>query len=206
MLATCATGHPLLVNEAAFPFWIQFALAFGLAQSSLMNAGVIPDRRQQWRASGRLLTIAAAAAIVLAALTSAARGLVEPPASRGVNGLFEWETADDGRRSRWTEQYASLFVPGDVTRVSIAARVPATVRAISPMGVTVGAGGVPQYRTLVGPEWVNLDVAVPGIDLPSRFKRIDLRVDRTWQPAVYIAGSGDLRHVGVQLGECELIR
>ncbi|PYQ78450.1 MAG: hypothetical protein DMG01_11570 [Acidobacteria bacterium] len=206
MLATCATGHPLLVNEAAFPFWIQFALAFGLAQSSLMNADVIPDRRQQWRASGRLLTIAAAAAIVLAALTSAARGLVEPPASRGVNGLFEWETADDGRRSRWTEQYASLFVPGDVTRVSIAARVPATVRAISPMGVTVGAGGVPQYRTLVGPEWVNLDVAVPGIDLPSRFKRIDLRVDRTWQPAVYIAGSGDLRHVGVQLGECELIR
>src|SRR5207249_3638008 len=115
MLATCATGHPLLVNEAAFPFWIQFALAFGLAQSSLMNADVIPDRRQQWRASGRLLTIAAAAAIVLAALTSAARGLVEPPASRGVNGLFEWETADDGRRSRWTEQYASLFVPGHVS-------------------------------------------------------------------------------------------
>ena len=74
------------------------------------------------------------------------------------------------------------------------------------MGVTVGADGVPQYRTLVGPEWVNLDVAVPFIDLPTRFKRIDLKVDRTWQPAVYIAGSGDLRHVGVQIAKCELIR
>jgi hypothetical protein len=120
--------------------------------------------------------------------------------------LFEWETTEDGRRSRWTEQYASVFVPGDVTRVSISARMPATSRAISPIGVTVGANGVPQYRALIGPEWTTLDIDVPGIDLPTRFKRIDLRVDRTWQPAIYIAGNGDMRHVGVQLGECELIR
>jgi O-antigen ligase len=206
LLATCATGHPLLVNEAAFPFWILFALAFGLAQSSLMNAGVVADRSHRWPTPVSLATAAAAAAIVLAAFTSAARGLVQPLESRGVTGLFEWETGEDGRRTRWTEEYASVFVPGDVTRVSISARMPATSRAISPMGVTVGADGVPQYRTLVGPEWVNLDVAVPFIDLPTRFKRIDLKVDRTWQPAVFIAGSGDMRHVGVQIAKCELIR
>jgi hypothetical protein len=206
LVATCATGHPLLVNEAAFPFWIQFALAFGLAQSSLMNAAVVDTAPSRWPVPARLATAALAAVVLLSALASAARGSVEPSDSHGVTGLFDWETTDDGHRTRWTEQYASLFVPGDVTRVSISARMPATSRAISPIGVTVGAGGVPQYRTLVGPEWTTLDVDVPGIDLPTRFKRIDLRVDQTWQPAIYIPGSGDMRHVGVQLGECEFKR
>jgi len=31
-------------------------------------------------------------------------------------------------------------------------------------------------------------------------------VDRTWQPALYLAGSADLRMVGVQVGELRLVR
>jgi hypothetical protein len=41
---------------------------------------------------------------------------------------------------------------------------------------------------------------------PARFKRIDLKVDRVWQPALYIAGSADMRMVGVQVGEPRLVR
>jgi len=36
---------------------------------------------------------------------------------------------------------------------------------------------------------------------PASVRRIDLRVDRPWQPAIYIAGSADMRTVGVQVGE-----
>jgi hypothetical protein len=36
---------------------------------------------------------------------------------------------------------------------------------------------------------------------PARVRRIDLRVDRPWQPGIYIAGSADMRTVGIQVGE-----
>ena len=36
-LVTCLTGHPLLVGEVAYPFWIQFGLMTALAGSTLLN-------------------------------------------------------------------------------------------------------------------------------------------------------------------------
>jgi O-antigen ligase len=38
LLGTCLTGHPLLADEVAFPFWIQFGLVAGLSCSVLLNA------------------------------------------------------------------------------------------------------------------------------------------------------------------------
>ena len=75
------------------------------------------------------------------------------------------------------------------------------------MGVEVMTGGVDRGRTLVGRDLgdhraCRLPAAVP----PTRFKRIDLKVDRVWQPALYIAGSADMRIVGVQVGEPRLVR
>jgi hypothetical protein len=84
--------------------------------------------------------------------------------------------------------------------------VPIDRRAITPMGVEVASGGLLLGRTNVGDSWTTLVVAVPEVSPPARLKRIDLRVDKTWRPALYIAGSADLRDVGVQLGECELER
>jgi hypothetical protein len=208
LLITCLTSHPLLVNEVAFSFWIQFGLALGLAESALMNAAPLADGAAAGAHTRKLWPAAAiaAAAIVAAAGVTAARGPVEPPRSAVVNGLYEWETAEDGRRYRWTEGYASLFVPAGVTRVSVPARVPIDRRAITPMGVEVASGGLLLGRTNVGDSWTTLVVAVPEVSPPARLKRIDLRVDKTWRPALYIAGSADLRDVGVQLGECELER
>ena len=208
LLITCLTSHPLLVNEVAFSFWIQFGLALGLAESSLMNAAPLADHPQAGARRRKFWPVAAltAAAIVGAAAVRVARGPVEPPRSTVVDGLYEWETAEDGRRFRWTEGYASLFVPADVTRVSVPARVPIDRRAITPMGVEVASGGVLLGRTRVGDSWTTLVVALPEMSPPAKLKRIDLKVDRTWQPALYIAGSADLRDVGVQVGECELER
>jgi hypothetical protein len=33
-----------------------------------------------------------------------------------------------------------------------------------------------------------------------------LKIDRVWQPALYVAGSADMRLVGMQVGEPRLIR
>jgi hypothetical protein len=54
--------------------------------------------------------------------------------------------------------------------------------------------------------WAILSIPLAEAWPPTRIKRIDLRADRVWQPALYIAGSADMRMVGVQVGEARLFR
>jgi hypothetical protein len=206
-LATCVTGHPFLVDEAAFPFWLVFGLAVGLAESNRMNASAAlePARRATpwWVAAG---AAAAGVAIAAGAVLSAERGAIRPPASAAVDGFYEWETAEDGKAFRWTRQYASVFVPADVKKVYIPMRMPSERPALSPVGVAIAVGGLPRGQSLVTKEWAYVEVPLPPPAPPVEFNRIDLRVERTWQPAIYVPGSADMRQIGVQVGECELVR
>jgi O-antigen ligase len=208
LLGTCLTGHPLLVDQVAFPFWIQFGLVAGLAGSVTLNAEM--SRPPATRSRRRALPLTAAAGTAVCVLVSgpvsAARRTVEPPASQAVDGFYGWETDGDGRRFRWTADYASIFVPADVTHAYIPVRMPIDRPAIAPIGVEVAVGGVVQGRTWVGSSPMLLPVTLPVAPPLTWFKRIDLKMDRTWQPAVYLAGSADMRAVGIQVGECQLVR
>lgn len=208
LLGTCLTGHPLLVYEVAFPFWIQLGLAVGLGESARMSqrAGIVDQVVTASATPMRAVAAVAALVIVMAAAAVAARGPLDPPASRAVDGFYPWEKADDGRRFRWSERYASLFVPADVTYAYIPVRLPTDRPSVAPMGVEIITGGVEQSRTLVGNSWEVLGVKLPTVRPPVRFQRIDLKMDRTWQPGIYVPGSGDLRTVSIQVGEPELRR
>jgi O-antigen ligase len=221
-LMTCVTGHPLLVSEVAFPFWIQFGLTLALAASPLLNASIAArveresamapepaassSGRNAYARLLRPLTACAAGLVMAATVAGAVAGPVQPSASPAVDGFYGWETAEDGRRVRWTGRYGSLFVPADVKRVYVPIRVPVDRPTIVPMPVDIVIGGRRHGRVLAGTDWGTLDLPLPDAAPPARFKRIDLRVDRTWQPALYVAGSYDMRPVGIQVGECELVR
>jgi hypothetical protein len=141
----------------------------------------------------------------LAAITGTRRD-IEPPQSAAVDGFHGWETGADGKRYRWTGEYASVFVPADVVRVEIPVRMPTVIRALRPLVVTPSVAGVASPPVHVTDSWSVISLDLPYVDPPTRFKRINLRVDRTWQPALYIPGSADLRAVGVQVGECRTFR
>jgi O-antigen ligase len=227
-VSTCLTGHPLLVGEVAFPFWIQFGLTLGLAASPLVLASPgardaigsldpnprahdVPVPGRSWPPGLRPrrlwpVTAALACVVVATGFVSAGAGPIEPPKSQAVDGFYPWETAEDGRRFRWTGSYGSLFVPAEIKRVYIPMRLPIDSTAIAPMAVEIVTGGVDHGHVFVGRNWVTLDLGLPEVAPPLRFKRIDLRMPRTWQPAVYVPGSYDMRLVGVQVGECELVR
>lgn len=207
-LTTCVTGHPFLIGEVAYPFWIQFGLMTGLAGSTLLNQSAPVGGSGAVNASSVRRWLAAAAAIAILAGSPAmtARTIVSSPASPAIDGFYPWETLDDGTRFRWTGAYASLFVPADVTRVEIPVRLPTDGRSIRPMGVEVMTASVDRGRTMVDATWAILSLPLPPVAPPMRFKRIDLRIDRVWQPALYIAGNADLRAVGVQVGEPRLFR
>jgi O-antigen ligase len=208
LLGTCLTGHPLLVDQVAFPFWIQFGLVAGLSGSVLLNAEMnkVPAARRRPRGLPLAAAVAAAACVLLSGPVSAARRVVEPPASRAVDGFYGWETDADGTRFRWTEDYASLFVPANVTQLSIPVRLPIDRPAVAPIGVEVAVGGVLQGRTSVGTKWLMVPVQLPPVWPLTWYKRIDMKIDRTWQPAVYVPGSADMRAVGIQVGEFQIVR
>jgi hypothetical protein len=205
-IITCLTGHPFLLGEVAYPFWLLFGLMTALAGATLLSD--TGRSRASWSTPPALRWLAAAAAtvILVASPITTAKGAVIPSESRAVNGLFEWETLADGTRFRWTGRYASLFVPADVTRVEIPVRLPTDGRSIPVMGVEAMTGGVGRGRTLVDASWAIISLPLDPVLPPIQYKRIDLRIDRVWQPALYIAGSADMRRVGVQVGEPHLFR
>jgi O-antigen ligase len=207
LLGTCLTGHPLLVDDVTFPFWMLFGLAVGLAGSSLLNLRVVSAGAPATARRVRFLAFVAVGTVVIAAAAaaSARAAPLAPPTSPAVDGLYGWETDSDGRRYRWTTEYASLFVPASARRVYVPVKVP-TDRPIGRIGVEVAVGGRFQSRTRVLDSWNAIEVALPSAAPPMRFQRIDLKMDHTWQPAMHIPGSSDTRHVGVQVGEVELAR
>jgi hypothetical protein len=97
-----------------------------------------------------------------------------------------------------------VFVPDGVTDVQIPVRLHSHGR-MRDVEVDIMTGASYQSRTNVGDDWTTLDVSFAGAE-GAPFRRIDLRVNRTWQPALYVPGSSDMRVVGVQIGECRFLR
>jgi O-antigen ligase len=207
-VGTWFASHPLLVYETMYPFWIQFGLMWALAESTILNADAhartadsLSSRRVRWP---HLAAAGATIALVVAATVGPLRKPLEPPATKEVNGLYDWEIADDGQRVRWTQGFASVFAPDGITDVEIPVRLNShgRMRAVE---VDIMTGATYQSRTNVGDDWTTLNVSLAGAQ-PARFHRIDLRVNRTWQPALYVPGNSDMRVVGVQIGECRFVR
>ena len=137
---------------------------------------------------------------------SAWRGPLGLARSDSIDGFYEWETAEDGTRFRWTKEFASVIVPNDVGRVRIPIRVPTDRPTIAPMPVYVSIAGSRPSRMLVDASWSVLEADLSAFDPLAPVRRVNLKVERTWQPALYVAGSADMRPVGVQVGEVQLIR
>jgi O-antigen ligase len=200
-LATCLSGHPLLVREVAFPFWIQFGLMVALASSTLLNLDAAPLRAFRGflprRSIGTLAVVALVVAVVPARLMERP---LEPSSAPGADGFYEWETGSDGVRFRWTTAFASLFVPSTAIRVDIPVRAPREGGRFNPSSVEIAIGGVNRGRFAAADEWSAISLPVADGPSVSNYKRIDLRVDRTWRPAVIVPGSAEMRAVGIQVG------
>ncbi len=218
-LVTCLGGHPLLVLEVGFPFWVQFGLLVALGSSTVLNHAAAPRRRSE-RATDVAIepqparsalwpAAAGAGVLMLMSLTVAAlRTPVAPLESRAVDGFYGWETEAGAVpvRFRWSEAYASVFVPGDVARMELPVRIPREELGRAEMGVEISINGIDRGRFLVGERWTMIALDMPVTVPPNDFVRVNLKVDRTWQPATVISGSTDARTVGVQVGEHRVVR
>lgn len=209
-VGTWVSSHPLLVDEVAFPFWIQVGLMSALAGSALLNRAPaasepIAARRDSPRWLRPRVFAAAAGVIAVSAALAWSQGPVAPPESRNVDGLSEWQTAPDGTRFRWAERYASIFVPADVVLASVPVRLPHVPQLPRTVHVYIVTERVLRAEADVSDTWTTLDVRLPDAGPLTRYKRIDLWADRTWQPALYMPGATEMRPVAIQLGEWRIV-
>ena len=202
-LLTCIAGHPLLVPETAYPFWILAGAAVALAQASRPAPEV--------HARGHAVAAGAIGLLLLVTLPvridAAAQAMMRDTARAGIEGIqgaydVEIEPAGD-RRFRWTGPRATFFAPGDADLARILLRAPQAGpgRAVS---VDVAIDGRRVMRIpLLGPDWIEVAAPLAGPRSTRAVTRVDLIVDPPWTPRE--RRSGDPRTLGVMVGAIRMV-
>lgn len=195
-LVTCLAGHPLLVPETAYPFWIMGGLVVALAHRRLPSSTV----------SGRrcFVTGLAIGLFLLATVPFRVDAAVRDLALRQDSrfGAFDWEIDPaGGRRFRWIGPRATFFVPDGDGAVRVPLRA-LHARLDRPVRVDVAVGGQRIARLpLIRSDWVHFAFGLPESGGWRGLHRLDLTVDPPWRADE--RRNGDARTLGVQIGRIE---
>jgi O-antigen ligase/polysaccharide polymerase Wzy-like membrane protein len=184
-LITCLTGHPVLVHEVAYPFWMTLGLAVALVDPYIQpieETGVTSSTRPF--AQYRSLVMAAALLVILGTVPFRAQPLPNPIS---ISGVYDWERDANGERVRWTRDYATIVVPSNATAVDLALRAP------RPTGIDLAIDGTQVLVVRLDNTWRTIRIALPPAPIETPYRRVDLRAYST--PTV------GARVLGVQLGD-----
>jgi O-antigen ligase len=159
-LLTWMAGHPLLVPEASFAFWLSLGVLAALAP---------PPAAGAWRTA-----IAVGAVLVLTTAPFRASLTIRDADLEHIGvGLSRWQPEIDGIRYRTADQAFALYLPADGTAVTLPLRRAPGVP--DPLAVTIRADGRTIRELQVsGETWQQVDVQLPATN--SRFARADFDV------------------------------
>jgi hypothetical protein len=192
-LLTCLTGHPLLVSEAAIPFWAAFGAVAGASHSEAAPA------------RGAHRTAAIAAGVLL--FIGIGRGAVPYVHATSVpqeQGFHMAETAADGTRFRWMTRHGVTYIPDGPGFVRLKLHT-ADQRLVRPLIVEVTvAGRIVDRREIPRGQWVTYDVAIRQTGSVP-FRRVDLKVNQVWMQDVRLGRRAAQRPIAVMVAENEWI-
>jgi hypothetical protein len=159
-------GHPLLIDEPAFAFWLLLGTVAGWgASAEPASSGV---RLRTWVVPVAILLIAAS--VPVRADRQKADFDLE---HRGV-GLSTWRDAIDGVRYRLAGATSSVFLPADAQMVVVPLRA---VGAAEDVRLELRLDGRPADVVMVPSDrWHYLRLALPRDSNGPRFRRLDLLV------------------------------
>jgi O-antigen ligase len=188
-LLTCLTGHPLLVPEAALPFWAVFGAVAGTSR----HTAATPLARVLSLIGYGVLAVSVGRAAVVA------RGVTEPPVDYGFHGLEN----DDGDSFRWMTRHSVTYIPDGAGFLRL--RFFATSRPmIRPLVIETSiAGRVVDRREITPGAWVTVDIPVRLTGTP--FRRVDFRAIQVWTEEVRLGQRAAQRPVTVRAGEISWI-
>ena len=185
-LLTCLTGHPLLVPEAALPFWIALGAVAATARA-------IDGSRQGLRLACAAGCVLIAAGVGRAAIAS--QRVAEIPPDSGFHGLEN----DDGDTFRWMTRHSVTYIPDGAGFLRLQLRAQTRPMA-RPMVVETSIAGRVANRTEIRPgAWITIDVPAPPTGAP--FRRVDFRANQMWTQEVRLGQRIALRPVSVMARE-----
>ena len=186
-LITCVTGHPLLVPEAALPFWT----AFGALSASTTLETSVPASRRVAAVVGACIAAVLGQAVVAYSQTTAT------PADRGFHGF---ETTEDGTRFRWMTRHAVTYVPATPGFVTLQMRA-TSEPALRPLVVDIVIDGRVVERREIRPDgWTRIDLGVRDT-VRTPFRRIDLRANEEWTEEVQLGRRTARRPISAMVQE-----
>jgi hypothetical protein len=180
-LISCLGGHPLLIRDVTYAFWMLLGVVAGHSGLALRLAPLAQDRSSApggSRASRRARQAVIAVAVILAAslpFRAHVRAGEADLEHVGI-GFSPWQPDDDfGVRYRIAGPSSSIFIParGSVASVPLKA-APGIQR---PLTVEIHLDGrLANVVTVVPETWLTVRLLMPDRDAPPRFWRVDLRV------------------------------
>ena len=169
-------GHPLLIDEPAFAFWMLLGTVAGWGTSRTLSgdgtaaASVTTDRLRLrgWVLPAAMLVIAVS--VPVRADRQKADFNLE---HRGV-GLSTWRDAIDGVRYRLAGATSSVFLPADAQMVVVPLRASGP---LSELRTELHFDGRPaDVVTVRSDRWLYLRLELPRDRNAPRFRRLDLHV------------------------------
>ncbi len=193
-LVTCLTGHPLLVPEAAFPFWIAIG---GAAAVSIPYPSARAD--MTWLSRG--VSVLLAASLIVAA-SRANSAFPSPPASPPDRGFHDEHQTADGMKYRWSTRHAVAWMQSDIGFLTLDVQAPSLPGRQRPFVVQLETDGrVVKTATVPPGRWTQIGVALTERGAKPR-RRLDLRVNQVWSERRDRPGPNvtDDRPLGIMVG------
>jgi O-Antigen ligase len=162
---SCLAGHPLVIDEPAFSFWLLLGIACGWSASTAVL--------ESWRPLPWIVT-AIALVIVCSIPARTARLRAEFELEHRGIGVSLWQDALDGVRYRIAGAVSTVFVPAAARAVTVPLRAMTAddgVRVELQLdGRSADVTWVPRDR------WHYFRILLPDKQDGPRFHRLDLRV------------------------------
>jgi O-antigen ligase len=199
-VVTWLTGHPLLVPEVAYPFWLFLGVAAALAATSAAWTGGGAPPSRTWLVLGVVVLLGASLPVRVA------RVVDQLDMTGVVYGLHDWEIDETDTNFRWTSGRARVFIPPDALEVELPLRAILVGPNRDGLDVRLCVDGRPCTAVRYSDEaWHRHRLSLPPPAPGAGHRRIDLRVRQPWVPAEAIDGSDDTRELGAMLGALRVV-
>jgi O-antigen ligase len=197
-LLTCLAGHPLLVGEVAYAFWLVLAVTASLVPAPAPALADGANRR--WRN----VVIGLLALILAVSLPIRARRLAAESSMGGaLVGLSDLQADEHGTSFRWMGVRAQLYVPADARAVMLPLKLDPNAEGGSAT-IEIRVDGIVVSRVnLTGRNWHDARFLLPAAPRETNFRRIEL--ERVTPDEAEAAGGGRARApLRVQVGRPRL--
>ena len=217
-LVSCLTGHPLLVPEVIYPFWLVLgiAVASGPKDSGPDLLKPVPGGTttlDQLSRNKSFLSFPAqdrlvAGVVVLLLLSLPGRvnsELNQIDLESVTYGFHAWEEEGDGTRFRWTTGRTAVFLSSDNQTVDIPLRA-MLLPDVEQFDISIKLPGCPSLAIQLSDDaWHQYRLQLPERG-QGRHRRLAVIVRETWVPSQVIADSSDTRELGVKVGAIQTSR